>query len=58
MALASKTARYVTHASIGAADFINAAIAPACGAAAEVPENVRKSVTDVATPSAAVRSGF
>ena len=38
--------------------FINAAMAAAWGAAAEVPKNGLNPSTDVATPSAAVMSGF
>src|SRR5262249_11692018 len=37
---------------------INAAIAAACGAAADVPQNVPKPGVDVATQSAAAMSGF
>ena len=44
--------------SPGLADFNNAAIAPACGAAAEVPKNVLNPPMLVETPSAAVMSGL
>ena len=42
----------------GAADFTSAAIAPACGAAAEVPKNGLNPCAPQRTPSAAVKSGF
>lgn len=42
----------------GFTDLISAAIAPACGAAAEVPKNGLKPGAAVLTPSAAVISGF
>ena len=42
----------------GQAAFRRAASAPAWGAAAEVPKNVRKPGVVVVTPSAAVISGF
>src|SRR5207248_1578564 len=44
----------------GFADFSRAAMAAACGAAAEVPENRvgKPPAPDTATPSAAVMSGF
>ena len=41
-----------------AASTINAPIAPAWGAAAEVPKNREKPGVEVETPSAATRSGF
>ena len=42
----------------GANDFKSAAIAAACGAAAEVPKNGLNPETEVLTPSAAEMSGF
>jgi hypothetical protein len=58
MAEARRPLRSWAGVNVGTADFINAAIAAACGAAAEVPTNGAKPGTDVLTPSAAVRSGF
>jgi hypothetical protein len=45
-------------ARLGLRDSIKAAIAAACGAAAEVPKKGLKPAVAVETPSAAVRSGF
>ena len=42
----------------GLPDSTSAAIAAACGAAADVPKNGAKQSIDVLTPSAAVMSGF
>src|SRR5438132_527494 len=44
--------------AVGLPDNSSAAIAAACGAAAEVPKNGWKPLTEVATPSAAVMSGL
>ena len=53
-----KTVRICAVVSEGLADFTRAAIAPACGAAAEVPQNGSKPGVEVCTQSAAVMSGF
>src|SRR5829696_2460284 len=60
MAVFCTASRIISGVSDGLADLSRAAIAAACGAAAEVPRNEMPKppapVTD--TPSAAVRSGF
>ena len=50
--------RICAAVSVGLNDFNTAAIAPAWGAAADVPKNESKKGTEVTTPSAAVMSGF
>src|SRR5512135_1814795 len=53
-----KMERVWAMVSVGLAERNNAAIAAACGAAAEVPKKVLKPGAAQLTPSAAVRSGF
>ena len=56
--IAVRRAAGVTLSGPPAASTINAAIAAACGAAAEVPWKSAKPGVEVLTPSAAVTSGF
>ncbi len=58
IAEAIRPARSSASVTVGTALFISAAIAAACGAAADVPPNGLNAGRDVVTPSAAVRSGF
>ena len=56
--MAVRSASCVTLAGPPAASSTKAAIAAACGAAAEVPWKSEKPGVEVETPSAAVRSGL
>src|SRR5947199_5275706 len=60
IALVSSAARICAAVNAGFADLISAAIAAACGAAADVPKNGlgNPPTPDTDTPSAAVISGF
>src|SRR5262245_7143421 len=60
MAVLVRAVRILEADSAGLAALINAAIAAACGAAAEVPKNgeAKKPTPVTETPSAAVKSGF
>jgi hypothetical protein len=58
IALLIRNERIWACVKAGLTDLTSAAIAPACGAAAEVPKNGLNPGAAVLTPSAAVRSGF
>src|SRR5262245_14563401 len=58
MAVLVSARRILFGVNLGLADLSNAAMAAACGAEAEVPKNDPNPGTLVATPSAAVTSGF
>ena len=58
IAVLIRAVRICAGVSPGESCFSNAVIAAACGAAADVPKNEPNPGTEVATPSAAVISGF